>query len=189
MALLNMDNPDELTKDLILKMSKMTRSQIDDILGYRSLDFAPWKQKRIVELSKINKDPMFKHSIYDTDDFGVMGSFRWDVADAPGKGMIWQANDNWNLNPWENRGGTRVDEDPFLKGFLSQHYKKPLQHVEALSLVGGKPFDIQNNFLLQPGTFKTIKQYQDGGEYQLGDEVDEATMKQLKELGYTFEQI
>jgi hypothetical protein len=26
-------------------------------------------------------------------------------------------------------------------------------------------------------------------EYQLGDEVDKATMKKLKELGFTFEQI
>jgi len=34
-----------------------------------------------------------------------------------------------------------------------------------------------------------VGKYQDGGEYQLGDEVDEATMKQLKKLGFTFEQI
>jgi hypothetical protein len=29
--------------------------------------------------------------------------------------------------------------------------------------------------------------FEDGGEYQLGDEVDEATMQKLKENGYTFE--
>ena len=34
-----------------------------------------------------------------------------------------------------------------------------------------------------------IGEYQTGGEYQLGDEVDEATMKKLKKLGFTFEQI
>ena len=34
-----------------------------------------------------------------------------------------------------------------------------------------------------------IGKYQDGGEYELGDEIDEATMKQLKKLGYTFEKI
>jgi hypothetical protein len=34
-----------------------------------------------------------------------------------------------------------------------------------------------------------IGEYQTGGEYQLGDEVDEATMKKLKKLGFTFEKI
>jgi hypothetical protein len=34
-----------------------------------------------------------------------------------------------------------------------------------------------------------IGKYQGGGEYELGDEIDEATMKQLKKLGYTFEKI
>ena len=30
---------------------------------------------------------------------------------------------------------------------------------------------------------------QDGGEYKLGEEVDEATMRRLKKLGYTFEKL
>ena len=187
-GLLGIADQTQLGKDAIAKMSKMTRSQIDKLLGYPNRDFAPWKQSRIVELSKINQDPNFKYSIYDNDEFGVMGGFRWDLADTP-EGMLWQGNDTWDLNPWQNRGETRVDTDPFVKKLLAQHYRKPLQHLEALSLVGGKPFDIQNNFLIDPGTFKTIKQYQNGGEYGLGDEVDEATMKQLKELGYTFEKI
>ena len=187
-GLLGIADQTQLGKDAIAKMSKMTRSQIDKLLRYPNRDFAPWKQSRIVELSKINQDPNFKYSIYDNDEFGVMGGFRWDLADTP-EGMLWQGNDTWDLNPWQNRGETRVDTDPFVKKLLAQHYRKPLQHLEALSLVGGKPFDIQNNFLIDPGTFKTIKQYQNGGEYGLGDEVDEATMKQLKELGYTFEKI
>ena len=31
--------------------------------------------------------------------------------------------------------------------------------------------------------------YKMGGEFELGDEVDEATMKELKKLGFTFEKI
>ena len=34
-----------------------------------------------------------------------------------------------------------------------------------------------------------IGKYKNGGQYGLGDEVDEATMKQLKKLGFTFEKI
>ena len=34
-----------------------------------------------------------------------------------------------------------------------------------------------------------IGEYKNGGQYGLGDEVDEATMKQLKKLGFTFEKI
>ena len=40
-------------------------------------------------------------------------------------------------------------------------------------------YDLQNSDI--------YKQY--GGEYQLGDEVDEATMKELKKQGYTFEKL
>jgi hypothetical protein len=47
------------------------------------------------------------------------------------------------------------------------------------------------NAKLDPKTFKTIKQWEDGGEmeYELGDTVDKATMERLRELGYTFETI
>lgn len=161
-GLLGVADQTQLGKDAIAKLSKMTRSQIDKALGYPTKNIEPWKQDRIVELSKINQDPMFKYSIYDNDHFGVMGGFRWDLADTP-EGMLWQGNDTWDLNPWQQRGETRLDTDPFVKKLLDQHYRKPLQHLELLSLVGGKPFDIQNNFLINPGTFKTIKQYQDGG--------------------------
>lgn len=76
-----------------------------------------------------------------------------------------------------------------IKKYLSSTYFKPLQNLEALGLVGGKPFNIENNFLVDPKTFKIIKEWEDGGsiDYALGDEIDEATMKKLEKLGYTFE--
>jgi len=48
----------------------------------------------------------------------------------------------------------------------------------------------QGFFKQTPGAGSNIY-HKMGGEsnYELGDEVDEATMKQLKELGYTFEKI
>ena len=37
--------------------------------------------------------------------------------------------------------------------------------------------------------YKLTRHYSDGGSYELGDEVDEATMKELEKLGYTFEKL
>lgn len=37
--------------------------------------------------------------------------------------------------------------------------------------------------------YGTIEEYSEGGEFELGDEVDEATMEELKKLGFTFEEL
>lgn len=137
---------------------------INDIRKYimKEGDKTPaWKQSRIVEKSK---NPEFTHSIYDTDNNGIMGSFRWDVGKTPEGNLHFQANDKWDLHPWENRGAVKVKEDALDKKILSEHYKKPLAKVEALKLLSGKPFDIRNNFIVDPKTYKVLKAFKTGGE-------------------------
>lgn len=141
--------------------TKLRRSQIDSYVGMDS-SHKPWVQQRHVGLSTHNPDPSFKFSVFDNDKYGVMGGYRWDLAKSP-EGIQWQSHDRWDLNPWEKRGYAYLNPDPLVKKYLTNTYFKPLQKVEALGLVGGKPFDIENNFLVDPYTFKTLKKWQNGG--------------------------
>jgi hypothetical protein len=141
--------------------TKLRRSQIDSYVGMDS-SHKPWVQQRHVGLSTHNPDPSFKFSVFDNDKYGVMGGYRWDLAKNQ-EGIQWQSHDKWDLNPWEKRGYAYLNPDPLVKKYLTNTYFKPLQKVEALGLVGGKPFDIENNFLVDPYTFKTLKKWQNGG--------------------------
>ena len=120
-----------------------------------------WQQARIVEKSL---QPEFKHSVYDVDPQGIMGSYRWDVKKDPSGALHYQSNDTWDLNPWENRGHTKVNPKQEETNVLKKHFKRPLQNIEALSLVGGKPFKIQNNFAVNPQTFEVIGKWEQGGK-------------------------
>ena len=53
------------------------------------------------------------------------------------------------------------------------------------------PPGVTNQNKVYVPNYRLTRTWKLGGEsnYELGDEVDEATMKQLKELGYTFEKI
>jgi len=123
-------------------------------------DLPPWEQHRIVEKAK---NPEFNHSVYDADRQGIMGSFRWDIKKPSFENdykIHFQSNDLWNLNPFEKRGQIAVKGNEKL---LETWYK-PLENFEALSFVGGKPFNIQNNFLVDPKTYQILQKYKLGGK-------------------------
>ena len=122
-----------------------------------------YQQSRIVEKAL---QPEFKYSVYDVDPQGIMGSYRWDVRKDPTGALHYQSNDIWDINPWENRGGVRMQESEEGKEILKKHFFKPLQNIEALRLVGGKPFKIQNNFAVDPVNFKVITKWEQGGQMQ-----------------------
>lgn len=124
-----------------------------------------WEQHRIVEKAK---NPEFTHSVYDADGQGIMGSFRWDIKKPSFENdykLHFQSNDLWNLNPFEKRGAISLKP----KDDLHQFYFKPLENFEALSFVGGKPFNIQNNFVVDPKTYKILEKYKSGGKIKTGD--------------------
>lgn len=119
-----------------------------------------WEQHRIVEKAK---NPKFTHSVYDADRQGIMGSFRWDIKKPNFENdykLHFQSNDLWNLNPFEKRGAISIKP----KEDLSKFHFKPFENFEALSFVGGKPFNIQNNFVLDPKTYKILEKYKSGGK-------------------------
>lgn len=122
-----------------------------------------YQQSRIVEKAL---QPEFKYSVYDVDPQGIMGSYRWDVRKDPTGALHYQSNDIWDINPWENRGAVRMQESQEAKEILKKHFFKPLQNIEALRLVGGKPFKIQNNFAVDPVNFKVITKWEQGGQMQ-----------------------
>ena len=117
----------------------------------------PWKQTRIVENAK---NQNFTHSIYDADTQGIMGSYRWDVKKLDDGNLHFQSNDTWNINPWENRGQINLSNNTYSPGYRKWN---PFSNVEFLGLVGGKPFDIQNNFIIDPKTYEIIQSYDKGG--------------------------
>ena len=121
----------------------------------------PWEQQRIVEPSK-NSD--FTHSIYESDPQGIMGQFRWDVNREPYGDIHFQSNDRWDLNPFEKRGASLLADKSDI---LHKHYFKPLQNLEALKLVGGEPFDIKNNFIVDPKTYEIKKTFENGGKIKI----------------------
>jgi hypothetical protein len=149
-------------QELLEKYKNAPRSYIDKVLGFPQYEPEPWTQMRHAGMSTINQDPSFKYSVWDNDSYGVMGGYRWDVAKNP-EGMHWQANDLWDINPFERRGSAHLKPNETVLKYLHGNYFKPLQNFEALSAVGGKPFNIQNNFLIDPVTFKPLKQWQKGG--------------------------
>jgi hypothetical protein len=152
-----------MEQELLEKYQNASRSYIDNALGLREAYHYPWTQQREAGISKINPDPSFQHSVWDNDGYGVMGGYRWDVGTNP-EGMHWQANDLWDINPWERRGSAYINPGAQYKRLLHANYFKPLQNVEVLGALGGKPFNIQNNFLIDPVTFKPLKQWQNGGD-------------------------
>lgn len=119
----------------------------------------PWKQVRIVEKSK---NPNFTNSIYDADTQAIMGNYRWDVKKLDNGNIHFQSNDTWDINPWEKRGSINLDNTVPSPGYRKWN---PLSDLEFLNLVGGKKFNIQNNFEVDPKTYKIINSYKDGGMY------------------------
>jgi hypothetical protein len=124
------------------------------------LNFMPWEQSRIVEKARNTK---FTNSVYDADPNGIMGQHRFDVTDLPDNNIHFQANDTWDLHPFSERGvinvGQKTLEEEGLKGIINNK----LKNVEALKVLGGKPFNIQDNFIVDPNTMKVIKRFDSGG--------------------------
>lgn len=142
--------------------SKYGEFSINDFVNYLRKkpdpSTIPWKQTRLVEKSK---NPDFDFSVYDYDQDGVMGSFRWDVKKLDDGNLHFQSNDTWDLNPWESRGKIYITHD---EKKLNQHFKKKLQKVEVLKLLGGKPYNIQNNFIVDPKDYSILKSFSTGGK-------------------------
>ena len=131
----------------------------------------PWQQTRIVEKSK---NPKFENSVYDADQTGIMGSHRWDVKKTSEGNLHYQSNDTWDINPWENRGKINVKNDDLSEALRTKHFKSPLQNIEMLKVMGGKPFNIQNNFIVNPKDYSVIHKFKQGGwldKYENGGEI------------------
>jgi hypothetical protein len=104
-------------------------------------------------------------SVWDWDNYGVMGGYRWDISEDP-RGLLFTQRDLWDLKPFEKRGETRLVPSQVYTQALQGEPKprKYLENLEMLGLVGGKPFNIENNYLVDPKTYQILDKYKDGGE-------------------------
>lgn len=123
-----------------------------------------WSQTRIVDKPKILPDGSIERKIYDADRSGVMGQHHWVVKNTDDGMLHFTAKDRWDLHPFDKRGRIEVNENESLTRIKNRGYKKSLKDVELLNLFGGKPFNIENNFIVNPNTYEVIRKYKLGGE-------------------------
>ena len=141
--------------------TKYGEFNINDFLGTRKGNLKPWIQRRKVNQGSRNSNDA---SIFDTDSQqGVMGGYRWDVKKLPDGDLHFQSNDTWDLHPWQERGNPNLVQDELSKKLNNLHTKNKLKNIEGLKLLGGKPYNIQNNFIIDPKTYKIKSSYEDGG--------------------------
>jgi len=121
----------------------------------------PWEQTRKTGKSNVEG---FDDIVFDYDENAVMGGHHYKVTKTPEGYLHFQANDTWDLHPFGKRGNANVIDDDFTRAMQEQHYVKSLRNLEMGKILGGKPFDIKINYLVDPKTFKTIKTWREGGE-------------------------
>lgn len=118
--------------------------------------FPKYKPTQLVD--NFNKD--FTRSVYDADRYtGTMGAFRWDLKHTS-DGLHYQVNDRWDLHPFAERG---PHNHKSLSANRKEHFYDKLKDVEMLDVLGGKPYDIQTNFLVDPKNYRILKQFKNGG--------------------------
>ena len=125
-----------------------------------------WKQQNIV--GKYNNNPDFENYVFDSDrSHNIMGGYRWDFKKLPDGNLHFQSNDTWDLHPWQRRGASSLAQQTDVYGafekLATMNERKGFQNVEALKLLGGKPFNIRNNFIVDPKTYEVIHSYKKGG--------------------------
>jgi hypothetical protein len=96
------------------------------------------------------------------------------------------------LPPLRHFGGMDMEKslgEEYLKRLNDMIAAKGLTEKATVDFTPLRPDYGYHKFYLP--NYKLTRKYSEGGdfEYQLGDEVDETTMKELKKLGYTFEKI
>ena len=150
----NVITPEQYEKGLVNINKKMHNRLGDTFYGkYVKEENIPFQPKAIVERKG---DKGF--SMYDQDRYaGVMGGFRWDVEDLPDNKMKLIARDTWDLHPFDKRGVTKFSDLTSLERQkkLNKGYIPALKNVEMLRLVGGKPYNIENTFI--------VDKYKQGG--------------------------
>jgi len=91
----------------------------------------------------------------------------------------------------ESNEAMRFDSDEDA-AYFAEHYKDVSPGFMELELSDDEIQEYaKGGYIVEDISVPSLNTYAEGGEsdYQLGDEIDEATMKQLKKLGYTFQKI
>ena len=119
-------------------------------------------QQLIVEKAK---NPEFSKSIYDYDaDNALMGQFRWDVKKLKDGNLHFQSYDKYDIHPFQQRGKIFANPESWVDEWRNKDFNKYFKDFEALSAVGGKPYTVQNSFIVDPKTWKVVKKWEEGGE-------------------------
>jgi hypothetical protein len=115
-------------------------------------------------ITHASKDPKFSHSVYDFDsENALMGQYRWDVKKLSDGNIHFKSFDKYDLHPFGKRGAIFAKPESWVDEWRSKYFNKNLQDFEALSAIGGKPYNVENNFIFNPKTNKIVKRFNEGG--------------------------
>ena len=139
---------------------------------------------------------------------------KWAHANAKKYGLFFRMNhEPWHIEPIEkskspsNNENVLVDDTENIP--IEEYSEIQYNPIEKIEEPVGPKYSLEQAMFemgavdkptnapqmsavlkfLSPKRFNPgqVQSFKDGGEYELGDEVDEATMEELKKLGYTFE--
>ena len=115
-------------------------------------------------ITHASKDPKFSHSVYDFDsENALMGQFRWDVKKLSDGNIHFKSFDKYDLHPFGKRGAIFAKPESWVDEWRSKYFNKNLQDFEALGAIGGKPYNVENNYIFNPKTNKIVKKFNEGG--------------------------
>ena len=115
---------------------------------------------------KMSPEKTFRILDSDSDYFGTMGGFNWDISKIKGGHYKAIANDKWDLHPFDYG---LSDFAPYRKIYnnagnfgrkVLDGAEKKLKSIEAGKALGiGKPMDVKVGFILDGKTKKIIKTF------------------------------
>jgi hypothetical protein len=115
-------------------------------------------------ITHASKDPKFSHSVYDFDsENALMGQYRWDVKKLSDGNIHFKSFDKYDLHPFGKRGAIFAKPESWVDEWRSKYFNKNLQDFEALGAIGGKPYNVENNYIFNPKTNKIVKKFNEGG--------------------------
>lgn len=110
------------------------------------------------------KNEGYTDVLSDSDKFGVRGGFLYHKKSNPDGTIHLRAHDTWDFNPWAKRGQIRNVENENARKYNDKNVINILRNIDPIQMLGGKPYDIENNYIFDPVKREIIDSYKTGGK-------------------------
>lgn len=110
------------------------------------------------------KDEGYTDVVSASDEFGVRGGFLYHTKPNPDGTIHLRAHDTWDFNPWAKRGQIKNVENENARKYNDRNVINMLKDIDPIQILGGKPYDIENNYIFDPVTREIMASYKTGGK-------------------------